>query len=135
MEPHFEKYRTKTDHISLTFIRFFFSQLNLVFKFNLVFIDILDNFCHCLFICLTLDYHLWFHWSWSPSSLTLHFLIRAPKILTRLGVLLIFEGWKPQNVAIIHEWPFSQNSYIFTKCFCFSQKFLLVNDKNYSWPY
>ena len=37
---------------SLVIICFFFSQANLVFKSNLVFIDILDSFCHSSFTFL-----------------------------------------------------------------------------------
>ena len=44
----FQEHCTKID-ISLVVIRFFFSQTNLVFKYNPLFIDILDSFCHSLF--------------------------------------------------------------------------------------
>ena len=40
---HFKEHCTKTD-ISLAVIHFFFSQTNLVFKYNPLFIDILDGF-------------------------------------------------------------------------------------------
>ena len=43
--PHFKEHCTKID-ISLVVIRFFFSQTNLVFKSNPLFIDILDSLCH-----------------------------------------------------------------------------------------
>ena len=46
--PHFKEHYTKID-ISLVVICFFFSQTNLVFKYNPLFIDILDSFCHSLF--------------------------------------------------------------------------------------
>ena len=55
---YFEQYCTKTDHIWLIFKCFFFSQMNLVFKFNLAFIGILENFCHNLFTCFTFGYYL-----------------------------------------------------------------------------
>ena len=45
---HFKEHRTIKD-ISLVVIRFFFSQTNLVFKYNPLFTDILDSFCHSLF--------------------------------------------------------------------------------------
>ena len=42
---HLKEHRTEI-YISLVVIRFFFSQTNLVFKYNALFIDILDSFCH-----------------------------------------------------------------------------------------
>ena len=42
---HLKEHRTET-YISLVVIRFFFSQINLAFKYNTLFIDILDSFCH-----------------------------------------------------------------------------------------
>ena len=71
---HFEHNCTKIDLILPVFIWLFFSQTNLVFKFNLELIGVLDNFCHNLFFCLPFDYHLLFHWSWSSSSASIHFL-------------------------------------------------------------
>ena len=47
--PALQKHCSKIDDISLVIIRFFFSQANLVFKLNPVFIDILDSFWHSLF--------------------------------------------------------------------------------------
>ena len=44
--PALKERFTKTEYISLVIIRFFFSQTNLVF------IDILDRFCHSLFTFL-----------------------------------------------------------------------------------
>ena len=49
---HFQQHCTKIDHISLIFIRFFFSQANLVFKFILVLIGVLDNFYLFVFLLL-----------------------------------------------------------------------------------
>ena len=51
-EPKLQKilYKIEND-ISLIFIRSFSSQTNPVFKFNPVFIDILDNFCHNQILC------------------------------------------------------------------------------------
>ena len=49
---NFEQHCSIIDHISLIFLCFFFSQTNVVFKFNFVSIGILDNFCHNLFTCL-----------------------------------------------------------------------------------
>ena len=56
--PHFKEHWTKID-ISLVVIRFFFSQTNLVFKYNPLFIDILDGFCHSLFTFLPFDFYLY----------------------------------------------------------------------------
>ena len=50
--PHFKEHCTKRDDISLVVIHFFFSQTNLVFKSNPVFIDILDSFRYNLFTFL-----------------------------------------------------------------------------------
>ena len=58
--PHFKEYCTKIN-ISLVVISFFFSQTNVVFKYNALFIDTLDSFCHSLFTFLQLllsDYGL-----------------------------------------------------------------------------
>ena len=43
--------RTKIDDI-LNIIHFFFSQTNLLLKSNPIFLDILDSFCHSVFICI-----------------------------------------------------------------------------------
>ena len=56
--PHFKEHYTKID-ISLVVICFFFSQTNLVFKYNPLFIDILDSFCHSLFTFLPFDFYLY----------------------------------------------------------------------------
>ena len=56
--PHFKEHCTKID-ISLVVIRFFFSQTNLVFKSNPLFIDILDSLCHSLFTFLPLFCKFW----------------------------------------------------------------------------
>ena len=54
--PHFKEHYTKI-HISLVVICFFFSQTNLVFKYNPLFIDILDGFCYSSF--LPFDFYLY----------------------------------------------------------------------------
>ena len=56
--PHFKEYSTKIDDISLTVMRFFFSQTQFL-KSNSVFIDIFDSFCHSLFIFLHFDFYLY----------------------------------------------------------------------------
>ena len=56
--PHFKEHYTKIV-ISLVVIRLFFSQTNLVFKSNPLFIDILDSFCHSLFTFLPFDFYLY----------------------------------------------------------------------------
>ena len=56
--PHFKEHCTKID-ISLVVIHFFFSQTNVVFKYNPLFIDILDGFCHSLFTFLSFDFYLY----------------------------------------------------------------------------
>ena len=82
-------------HISF-FIYFFFSQTNIVFKFNLVSIGILGNFCHNLFTCLSF-------WLSFVISLFLKFIqcfyTFLNKTLLWLSVPLFFEGWKPQDVV------------------------------------
>ena len=45
--------------ISLAVIHFFFSQTNVVFKYNPLFIDILDGSCHSLFTFLPFDFYLY----------------------------------------------------------------------------
>ena len=57
--PHFKEHCTKMGDISLVVIRFLFSQTNLVFKSNAVFIDILDSFCHSLLTFLPFFYRFW----------------------------------------------------------------------------
>ena len=53
------------DVVSLIVIRFFFSQTNLVFKSNPVFIDILDSFCHSLFTFSPFNY-------WHSTNFEVH---------------------------------------------------------------
>ena len=69
------------DHISLVFIRYFFSQTQVVFKFDLVMTGTLDNFHHNLFICLPFDNHLLFHLSWSSFNASIHFLIKTSNLM------------------------------------------------------
>ena len=92
---------------------FFFTPANLVFKFNLALVGVLDHFCHNLFTCLPFDYHLLFFWSWGSVSVSIHFLISITKILMRLRVLLFCEIWWPQNVFIMFLF-FTKNSYLLT---------------------
>ena len=56
--PNFKANCTKIDDFfSITYCySFFFSQSNLVFKSNPVFIDIVDSFCYSLFTFLPFDY-------------------------------------------------------------------------------
>ena len=57
--PHFKAYCIKIDDISILVIDFFF-QINIVFKPNPLFIDILDSFCYSLFFNLLLfDFYLY----------------------------------------------------------------------------
>ena len=69
-EPALCTYCTKIDDNSLIFLRFFFSQTNLILKLNLALIGILHNFCHNSFTLLLFDYHLMFYGSWSSSSVS-----------------------------------------------------------------
>ena len=46
---------------SFKILKYFFSQTNLVFKFQLVLVVILDNFCHNLFTFLPFGYYLTFN--------------------------------------------------------------------------
>ena len=57
-KKHFKEHCTKTD-ISLVVIHLFSSQTNVVFKYNPLFIDILDSFCHSLFTFLPFDFYLY----------------------------------------------------------------------------
>ena len=56
--PHFKEHCTKID-ISLVVIYFFFSQTNVVFKSNPLFIDILDSFRYSLFTFVPFDFYLY----------------------------------------------------------------------------
>ena len=56
--PYFKEHFTKTD-TALVVIHFFFSQTNVVFKYNPLFIDILDGSCHSLFTFLPFDFYLY----------------------------------------------------------------------------
>ena len=56
---HFKEHCTRIDDIWLVAIRFFFFQINLVFRSNLVFIDILDSFYDSLFPVLPVDFYLY----------------------------------------------------------------------------
>ena len=57
--PHFKEHCTKID-ISLVAIHILFSQTNVVSKYNPLFIDILDGFCHRLFTFLPFHFYLYF---------------------------------------------------------------------------
>ena len=71
IRPHFKGHCTKID-ISLVIIGFLFSQTNLVFKPNPVFINILHNLCQFIYI-----FYFWLLISygfWSSSSASTTFL-------------------------------------------------------------
>ena len=92
--PHFKEHYSKTDDISLVVIRFFFSQTNLVFKSNPVFIDVLDSFCHSLFTFLPFNFY---HYSTILKLIQCHyaFFIKISNVLMRFNVLFLrFSSWK-----------------------------------------
>ena len=93
----FEKHCTKIDHISLIF------SFHLFLKFNIVLIDILDNFHH-------------------PEVYTvpLCFFIRTSKIWWG-SLFFFFFFWR------------SPTSNVFYCAFIFKENLLLVNSENYSW--
>ena len=107
--PHFKEHCTKID-ISLVVIHFFFSETNVVSKYNPLFIDILDGLCHSLFTFLPFDFYLYStDFEFYPVSLRL--FIKTSKVLIRFNVL--FTGFHPQNVVI--------------SCLIFHKKILPVN--------
>ena len=85
--PHFKEHCTKID-ISLVVIRFFFSQTNLVFKYNPLFIDILDSFCHSLFIFYLLIFNFIIRILKFIQCLYA-FFIKTSKVLIRFNVLFV----------------------------------------------
>ena len=93
---------TKLNDIWLLIIRFFFSQTNLVF------IDILDSFCHCLFIFLPFDfwYSTYFRCSAEFIQCPYVFFIKASKVL---------------------------NLKMFLFCLNFHEKFFPANGENNFW--
>ena len=86
--PHFKEHCTKIDDISLVVIRFFFSQTNLVFKSNPVFIDILDSFCHNLFTFLPLDFYLYSR-DFEVHPIHVRLSTKTSKVLMRFSVLFV----------------------------------------------
>ena len=66
-------------------IYFFFSQTNLVFKSNPVFIDMLDSFCCSLFKFLLFDY--WYSTKFEFHPVLLLFFYKYQYILTRFNIL------------------------------------------------
>ena len=62
---HFKENYTEIDDLSLVFVRFFFSQTNIVFEFDPGFISIFDSFIHNLFSFLAFDY-------WYSRELEIH---------------------------------------------------------------
>ena len=81
--PYFKEHCNEIADISLVIIRFFFSQTNLVFKSNLVFIEILDCFCHNLFTFLPFDILR----TLKLIQCLCGFFIKSSKILMRFNVL------------------------------------------------
>ena len=92
--PHFKEHFTKIDDISLVVIRFFFSQINPVFKSNSVFIDILDSFCYCLFTFLSFDFYL-YSIDFEVHTIPVRFFLKkSSKILMNCNVLFArFTYW------------------------------------------
>ena len=66
--------------IFITVIHFFFSQTNLAFKPNLVFIDTFDTFCRSFFYIFTFRIFI-FHGIW--------FFIKSSKFLMRFNFLFL----------------------------------------------
>ena len=86
--PHFKEHCTKID-ISLVVIHFFFSQTNLVFKYNPLFIDILDSFCHSLFTFFYLVIFTFILRILKFIQCLYAFFIKTSKVLIRFNVLFI----------------------------------------------
>ena len=84
--PQFKEHCTKID-ISLVVTRFFFSQTKQIFKYNSLFIDILDSFCHSLFTCLAFDFYILRILKFIQCLYT--FFIKTSKILIRFNVLFV----------------------------------------------
>ena len=82
-----EEHCTKIENISLVIIGLFFSQINLVF------IDILDSFCSCLFTFLPFDfwqvfqdenlYYLSYYFIKQHYSAILHLIISNSEVIQR----------------------------------------------------
>ena len=94
--PHFKVHCTKID-ISLV-IHFFFSQTNVVFKYNPLFIDILDSFCHSLFTFYLLIFNFIIRICQFIQCLYA-FFIKTSKVFIRFNVVI--------SCLIFHEkiWP------------------------------
>ena len=85
--PHFKEHCTKID-ISLNVIRFFFSQTNLVFKSNPLFIDIMDSFCHSLFTFLPFNFYL-YSTGFEVYSMPLRLFIKISEVLISFNILSV----------------------------------------------
>ena len=94
--PYSKGHCTKINYIWLVIIRFFFSQTNLVF------IDILDSFCHSLFTFL--PFHFWYSTYFRCSTEFIQcpyvFFIKTSKVLSLKMFLLCLnfhETFSPVN--------------------------------------
>ena len=83
---HFKEHCIRID-ILLVVIGFFFSQTNLIFKSNPVFVDILGSFCHSLFIFFPFDFYLYLILKFIQCLYV--FFIKTSKVLMRLNVLFV----------------------------------------------
>ena len=131
---HFKQHWTKYITLHLFLYATFSLKQNLVFKFYLVLIGILDNFRPNLFTCLPFDYQLLFHWSWSLSSASIHFLIRTSirttKILRVQSCKLYNNKYIIASTEITNTEDFTFIAFLVFKLL--SRKVLFINRKDNS---
>ena len=112
MNPEFRRILHQNRWHFTYFIRFFFSQTNLVFRFHLVLIG-----TWIIFATVYLSFTFWLSfdilWIAKFTQCLYTFFTRASKILTRLNVLF-FESFQPQNDLTMFLF-FMKRSYQLTK--------------------
>ena len=101
----------KRDDIPLVVIRFFFSNTNLVFKSNLLFIGPLDNFCHSLFSFSPFDFY--FLRILKFIQCLYAFFIKTSNVLRRFNVLFVWFSSSKCYVLF-----FMKNSYLLRRNCC-----------------
>ena len=108
--PHFKEHCTKIDYILLVAICFFFSQTNLVFKSNPVFIDILDSFCHSLFTFSPFLIFIFILRNLKFIQCVYTFSIKTNKVLIKFNVLFVRFSYSKCSYVFFS----MKHSYLFT---------------------
>ena len=91
---HFKEHCSEIDNLSLVVIRFFFSQTNLVFESNPLFIDILDSFSHSFFLRISKFIRCLYTFFIKTSKVLMSFNVLFVRLQLCQIVIMSYFQWK-----------------------------------------